>query len=175
MDRFAGAMIVMAFLTAGCSKSSSSSSPAAALIDLRPLTVSFDGQPIARLFADGRTESAGPNAPGSTLVPGPTLHADGTMVMTRGGVTARLDDKGDIYVLWPAGASSPSRLVGRITGDQFSMAGSKQPWSVRVRGNLIEFGPENTSQLDGDVTPGMRHAALVMAAAFYIDGAIPAQ
>ncbi len=171
MDRFAGAMIVMAVLTAGCSKSSSSS-PAAALIDLRPLTVSFGGQPIARLFADGRTESAGPNAPGSTLVPGPTLHADGTMVMTRGGVTARLDDKGDLYVAWSNGAT---RLFGRITGDQFSMAGSKQPWSVRVRGNLIEFGPENTSELDGDVTPGMRHAALVMAAAFYIDGAIPAQ
>ena len=170
MDRFAGAMIVMALSTAGCSKSSSSS-PAAALIDLRPLTVSFGGQPIARLFADGRTESAGPNAPGSTLVPGPTLHGDGTMVMTRGGVTARLDDKGDIYVVWSNGAT---RLFGRITGDQLSMAGSKQPWSVRVRGNLIEFGPENTSQLDGEVTPGMRHTALVMAAAFYIDGAIPA-
>ena len=73
-------------------------------------------------------------------MPGPTLHGDGTMVMTRGGVTARLDDKGDIYVVWSNGAT---RLFGRITGDQFSMAGSKQPWSVRVRGNLIEFGPEN--------------------------------
>jgi hypothetical protein len=170
MDRLGRVVVVMAALTAGCSKSSS---PAAAQVDLQPLTVSFRGQPIARLFADGRTESAGPNAPGSALVPGPTLHADGTMVMTRAGVTARLDDKGDIYVLWPSGGSSRKQLFGRITGDQLSMAGSEQPWSVRVRGNLIEFGPENTSQLEGEVTPGMRHAALVMTAAFYIDGAIP--
>ena len=54
------------------------------------------------------------------------------------------------------------------------MAGSDQPWSVRVVGNMIEFGKGNSSQIDGDVTPSMRHTALVMAAAFYIDGAIPA-
>jgi hypothetical protein len=172
MDRFARAWVVMAALMAGCSKSSSPP-PEAAQVDLQPLTVSFRGQPIARLFSDGRTESAGPNAPGGALVPGPTLHADGTMVMTRAGVTARLDEKGDIYVLWPSGESSRRQLFGRITGDQLSMAGSAQPWSVRVRGNMIEFGPENTSQLDGEVTPSMRHAALVMAAAFSIDGAIP--
>jgi hypothetical protein len=45
---------------------------------------------------------------------------------------------------------------------------------VRVRGNVIEFGEQNTSQIEGDVTPSMRHTALVMAAAFYIDGGISA-
>jgi hypothetical protein len=137
-------------------------------------TISFRGQPIARLFADGRTESAGPNAPGTTLVPGPTLHADGAMVMTRGGVTAQLDDDGAIDVTSPAGATPRTQRFGRIAGDALTLAGSDQPWSVRVRGNLIEFGPDNSSQIDGDVTPSMRHTALVMAAAFYIDTAIAA-
>lgn len=176
-------MTVVAVVTVACAKSSppipsqatsSSTVAAAPLIDLQPLAFSFRGQPIARLFTDGRTESAGPNAPGTVLVPGPTLHADGTMVMTKGGVTARLDDKGDIYVVGPAGANPQKQLFGRIAGDQLTMAGSDQPWSVRVRGNMIEFGKDNSSQIDGDVTPSMRHTALVMAAAFYIDGAITA-
>ena len=100
----------MTCVIAGCAKApepaasqsvatTSASAPAAAVIDLRPLTISFRGSPIARLFADGRTESAGPNAPGTILVPGPTLHADGTITMTKRGVTARIDGNGDIYVV----------------------------------------------------------------------------
>ncbi|MCC6523406.1 MAG: hypothetical protein IT373_12175 [Polyangiaceae bacterium] len=182
MGRFEHGFVVMTLVTIGCARSaptpsqgvSSSSVAVAPRVDLHPLTLSFRGQPIARLFADGRTESAGPNAPGTVLVPGPTLHADGTMVMTKGGVTARLDDRGDIYVVGPAGASPREQLFGRIVGDELAFAGSDRPWSVRVRGNLIEFGPDNSSQIDGDVTPSMRHTALVMAAAFYIDGAIGA-
>ena len=150
--------------------------PPAPIIDLRPLTISFRGQPIARLFADGRTESAGPNAPGKDvpLVPGPTLHADGTIVMTKGGITARMDNRGDFYVVGPPGANPREQLFGRIAGDQLTFAGSGKPWDVRVQGNLIEFGEQNSSQIDGDVTPSMRHTALVMAAAFYVDGAITA-
>ncbi len=144
--------------------------PSAAVIDLRPLTISFQGQTIARLFADGRTESAGSNAPGTVLVAGPTLHADGTIVLTKTGVTARLDTTGNLYVAGPAGAKP--QLFGRISADQFSFAGSDRPWSVRVRGNLIEFGENNSSQIDGDVSPAMRHTALVMAAAFYIEGTL---
>jgi hypothetical protein len=156
------------------SKATASSAAATALVDLHPLTISFQGKPIARLFADGRTESAGQNAPGTVLVPGPTLHADGTMVMTKAGVTARLDDKGEIYVIQPPGVTPHEPLFGRITGDELKLTSSDQLWSVRVRGNLIEFGKDNSSQIDGDVTQNMRHTALVMAAAFYIDGAIAA-
>lgn len=136
---------------------------------MRPLTITFQGHTIARLFADGRTESAGPNAPGSGLVPGPTLHADGTMVMTRGVITARLDDKGDLYVISPP---QSEKLFGHIADDQFTLAGSARPWSVRVRGDLIEFGENNDSQIEGDVTPRVRHTALVMAAAFSVENAI---
>lgn len=197
MARFALGIVVLGIVASGCASSAppipsevaSSSSPtaiplpsnappsraaAAPLVDLQPLTISFRGKPIARLFADGRTESAGQNAPGTTLVPGPILHSDGTMAMTRGGVRARLDDKGDIYVIQPPGVSPHEPLFGRIRGDELALSGSDQPWSVRVRGNLIEFGKDNSSQIDGDVTPSMRHTALVMAAAFYIDGAIAA-
>lgn len=174
----------MAALAIACGKSSTPTAPQPAtpstpsaptvaapapLIDLRPFAISFRGQPIARLFADGRTESAGQNAPGTTLTPGPTLHADGTIAMNKGSVTARLDASGDIYVINPG--ASP-HLFGHIAGDELSFAGSDRPWSVRVRGNMIEFGEANSSQIDGDVTPSVRHTALVMAAAFTIDGAI---
>ncbi len=152
--------------------SAASSTVAAPLIDILPLTISFQGKLIARLFADGRTESSGQNAPGTVLAPGPTLRSDGTMVMTKGGVRARLDAQGNIYVIQPPGVTPPEPLFGRITGDELKLAKSDQPWSVRVRGNMIEFGKDDSSQIDGDVTPSMRHTALVMAAAFYIDGAI---
>lgn len=184
VDRFAFGVLVMTVVTLGCAKSSpptpsqatsASSVAAAPRVDLRPLTISFRGRTIARLFADGRTESAGPNAPGTALVPGPTLHADGTMVMTKGGVTARLDDEGNVYVVAPGGAGPREQLFGRIAGDRLTVAGSDQPWSARVRGNMIEFGEDDSSQIDGDVTPSMRHTALVMAAAFTIDGAIAAR
>jgi len=148
---------------------SASSDTATPLVDLGPLVISFRGKPIARLFADGRTESSGQNAPGTTLVPGPTLHADGTIAMAKGGVTARLDANGDIYVINPG---ATPRLFGHIAGDELAFAGSDRPWSVRVRGNMIEFGEDDSSQIDGDVTPTVRHTALVMAASFYIDGAI---
>ena len=178
MGRFECSLVAVLAIACGKSSTPAASQPAPTsapsvtatpLVDLRPIAISFRGQPIARLFADGRTESAGPNAPGSALAPGPTLHADGTMAMTRGGVTARLDDKGDIYVVNPG---TNQRLFGHIAGDQLAFTGSDRPWSVRVRGNIIEFGEDNSSQIDGDVTPSMRHTALVMAAAFTIDGAI---
>lgn len=92
--------------------------------------------------------------------------------MTKGGVGARLDDKGDIYVVQPPGVTPPEPLFGHIAGDELKYAHSDKPWSVRVRDNVIEFGPDNSSVIDGEVTPSMRHTALVMAAAFSIDGAI---
>ncbi|MBK9033341.1 MAG: hypothetical protein IPL61_19055 [Myxococcales bacterium] len=146
----------------------------AALIDVRPLTISFRGQVIARLFADGRTESAGPNAPGTALVPGPTLHADGTIVLTRPGVTARLDATGDLYVTDTTGARPREARFGRVADDRFTFAGSDRPWDVRVEGALPWFSPEDSSQLDGVVTSSVRHTARVMAAAFYVEGALGA-
>lgn len=171
-------MFVMTFVMTACSKSppptatESARVPTASLVDLQPITISFRGEPIARMFADGRTESAGPNAPGKGLLPGPTIHADGTIALTKGGITARIDNKGDIYVTGPSGANPREQLFGRISGDQFTFAGSARPWSVRVQGNMIEFGENNSSQIDGNVTPSIRHTALVMAAAFYIEGAL---
>lgn len=144
----------------------------AAVVELRPITIAFRGAPIARLFADGRTESAGASAPGSDLVAGPSLHADGTITLTRPGATARLDAAGDIYVT--TSAAPGEALVGRITGDHFTFAGSDRPWSVRVEDDLVWFSETDNSQIEGVVTPGVRHTVLVMAAAFYIEGALAA-
>ncbi|HLL23826.1 MAG TPA: hypothetical protein VK427_16925 [Kofleriaceae bacterium] len=71
-------------------------------------------------------------------------------------------------------ATHGEQLFGRISDDRFTLAGSGRPWSVRVDGNLIQFGENNSSVIDGDVTQAMRHTALVMAAAFYMEGAITA-
>ena len=60
----------------------------------------------------------------------------------------------------------------RSDGDRFAFAGSAKPWDVRVQGNLIEFGEHDSSQIDGNVTPNIRHTALVMSVAFYIEGAL---
>ncbi len=79
------------------------------------------------------------------------------------------DGNGDIYVIE---SGNRETLFGRISGDQLTVAGSTKPWDVRVQGNLIEFGEQNSSQIDGDVTPSMRHTALIMTAAFYIEGAL---
>ncbi len=185
LERSRGLAILMFVMTA-CSTSpttkttESARGPAPFVVDLQPITISFRGEPIARLFADGRTESAGPNAPGKDLLPGPTIHADGTIALTKGGGKARIDDRGDIYVAGPSGANprEPSiqrwQLFGHISGDRFTFAGSARPWDVRVQGNLIEFGEEDSSQIEGHVTPSMRHTALVMAVAFYIEGALTA-
>jgi hypothetical protein len=179
LHRFLTALVLTACTRAvppAPTEGGSASRAPAAVVELRPLTITFRGQPIGRLFADGRTESAGPNAPGAApLVPGPTLHADGTITLTTPGITARLEATGDISVVDARGAAPRAQPFGRIEGDQFTFEGSTRPWSVRVRGNLIEFGEDNSSQIEGEVTPGVRHTALVMAAAFYIDGAVRPQ
>ncbi len=95
--------------------------------------------------------------------------------MTKGGVTARLDDEGHLYVTSPSGPEPRERLFGRIADDRLTVAGSRDPWRVRVEGNLIEFSKDDSSQIDGEVTPAIRHTALVMAAAFTIDNAILAR
>lgn len=180
-------VVIAIFVIAACSKSAppsesqvatsgSAMAPVAPVIDLRPMTMSFQGKTIARLFADGRTESAGPNAPGTALVPGPTLHADGAMVMTKDGITARaarIDDKGDIYALTAGGTSPREQLFGRISGDQLTLIEAGAPVvAARAEGNLLTFGADNSSQIDGNVTASMRHTALVMAAAFMIEGTL---
>src|SRR3954466_3479436 len=63
-------------------------SAAAMVIDVRPITITFRGLPIARPLADGRTEAVGDNPPGGAMSPGPTLHADGTVQLTKSGATA---------------------------------------------------------------------------------------
>ena len=148
------------------------------LIDVRPLTITFQGLPIARLLADGRTESVGPNSPGdgATFVPGPTLRGDGTIVLTKSGFTARIESNGDIYVVNPPGADPREHLFGRISGDQLSLAGSAEPWAVRIEDTTIVFnGPGARNEIEGAIDASSRHTALVMTAAFLIDMSITAR
>ncbi|MCE9578721.1 MAG: hypothetical protein K8W52_36690 [Deltaproteobacteria bacterium] len=140
----------------------------AALIDIRPITINFRGQPIARLFADGRTEAVGNNPPGGAMSPGPTLHADGTIQLTKGGRTARVTTDGEIVVASPGGKEAP---FGRIVGDHLTLG--EAPAGVHADGDMLVFdnGRDDVGQIVGPVDAGMRRTALVMTAAFFADSA----
>jgi hypothetical protein len=145
------------------------------IIALRAFTISQQGRPIARLHADGRSEGTEPDASGrpARFVPGPTFHADGTIILTKGGFTARVEAGGDIYVVSPPSQGSREHLFGRIAGDELRLATSDLPWAVRIEGNTIRFhGPGFPNQIDGAVDDSLRRTALVMTAAFFIDMSI---
>lgn len=150
--------------------------PPAPIITLRPLTLSQEGRPIARLFADGRTDGTGPDSTGKPAhwVPGPTLRADGTILLTKGGFTARVERTGDIYVVGSAGGSPREQLFGRISGNELKLASGK--WAVRIEGNTIQFnGPGFPNKIEGPVDARTQHTALVMTAAFFLDMSITAR
>jgi hypothetical protein len=92
--------------------------------------------------------------------------------MTKGGVTARLDDTGHLWVLDPRGGNVREEPFGRIVDDTLLSPEPEHRWRARVHGDMIEFGPDDTSQIEGEVTPAVRHTALVMTAAFLIENAI---
>lgn len=146
-----------------------------AIIDVKELTVRFEDMPIARLHADGRTESVGDNKPGkdAKFSPGPTLHADGTIELTKPGFKARVESDGDIFVLGPPGAGQPEQLYGRIAGDQLLTAGSRDS-GVRLEGSkLVMFYDSKPTNVIGVIDPpSMGRTALLMTAAFFIDLAI---
>ncbi|MEJ7601252.1 MAG: hypothetical protein WKG01_25330 [Kofleriaceae bacterium] len=142
-------------------------------IDLRPVTITFGGLPIARLLADGRTESVGPNQPASAKFnPGPTLRADGTILLTKPGLTARIDAEGQIYVINPPGTDPAEQLFGKITGNRLTL-GAAGDGMVKIDDATLSFdreggGPE-IGKLEGAVDDGMRRTALLMTAVFFIE------
>ena len=168
-----GLIAVLVGLTLGLSPAGSQAAPPTAkpIIALGEVTVRFDGNPIAKLHADGRTESVGDSKPGkdAKFAPGPTLHADGTIDLTKGGYKARVDGGGKIIVVAPDKSEQP---FGRIAGDQLLMATERT--GVRVDGKkLIEFADGKDTATIGVIDPPrMKRSALVMTAAFFIDMAI---
>lgn len=145
-----------------------------AIIELKALTVRFDGMPIARLHADGRTESVGDNKPGkdARFSPGPTLHADGTIVL-KAGFKARVESDGDIFIVSPPETGKPEQLLGRISGDQILTAGAHDS-GVRLEGSkLVMYYDSRPTNVIGVIDPpSMGRTALIMTAAFFIDMAI---
>lgn len=146
-----------------------------AVLALMDLTLVQEGRPIARLFADGRAQGTAPDSTGrpGRWIPGPTFHADGTIVMTRHGVRAKVRKSGEIYVSTPKDAFLRQHLFGRIVGDEFRYR-SEEKWTVRVEGDALLFNngvPPN--RITGvTVDARVRHTVLVMFAAFLLDMAI---
>jgi hypothetical protein len=163
--------VLLAACTGGSAPSNAPASapaPSAAhLIDVRPITITFGGLPIARLLADGRTEAVGQNPPGSAMSRGPTLHADGTIQLTKAGATARIASGGEIYV---TNRGPKEELFARIAGDHLALAKN----GVHVTGDMMTFddGRDDVGKIEGTVDAGMRRTALVMLAAFFIEMSI---
>jgi hypothetical protein len=154
--------LLILVLLVGCSRSKP------ALVDLRPMTITWEGHTIAKLFADGRTESAGPNAPGTTLVAGPTLHGDGT-IQLRGGVTARLAPDGEIFAKNPG---MPEQHFARIENNRLVIGGEMV---ILADGATVRYerAPGTViGTIDGIVDDRRRRTALLMTATFFIDMAI---
>lgn len=145
------------------------------VIEVKELTVRFDNMPIARLHADGRTESVGDTAPGpnATFSPGPTLRADGTIELTKSGFKARVEQDGDIFVVSPPRAAQPDQLFGRLSGDTILLEGSRDS-GVRLEGSkLVMFHEGKPTNVIGVIEPAtMGRTALLMTAAFFIDLAV---
>ena len=139
------------------------------LIDVRPITITFRGRPIARLLANGRTESVGENPAGGAMSPGPTLFADGTIQLTKGGPTARVSRGGEIYLSNPG---AKEELFARIVGEHLAIGDAKN--GVHFDGDMMTFdnGRDDVGKLEGAVDAGMRRTALVMFAAFLIETSI---
>lgn len=167
--------VLLAACTGG-SPSSSATAPASApaatptpapLIDIRPITITFGGRPIARLFADGRTEAVGSNPPGGAMSSGPTLHANGTIQLTKRGLTARISRQGEIYVSNP---DPKEELFGRIADDHLAFGKN----GIHLEGDMMVFDDrrDDVGLIEGPVDAGMRRTALVMFAAFLIDMSI---
>jgi hypothetical protein len=176
--RTAGLALIVVMASASVlslSPASSQASPPPSkkpIIALGEMTVRLnDGNPIAKLHADGRTESLGDSKPGknATFTPGPTLHADGTIDLTKAGFKARVDTDGKVFVVAP---NAPEQLAGRIVGDQLLSASGHT--GIRVDGKkLIEFADGKDTATIGLIDPPrMKRTALVMTEAFFIDMSI---
>lgn len=150
----------------------------APIIAVQALTVRFEGTPIARVHADGRTESVGNSAPGpdATFTPGPTLHADGTIELTKGGFKVRVDTDGDVFLVSPPAAGQPDRLAWRLAGDRVVSANDPDT-GVRLEGaTLVMFADDKPTGRIGDVDPpSAGRTALILSAAFYLDASITAR
>lgn len=166
------AALVLVVACIGCSADKPPTTPAP-IIELGELTIRFDDNPIARLHADGTSESVGDGAPGPNAVlrPGPTLHADGTITFTKPGITARVASDGDIFIVTPG---RPDQLYGHLLAGQLVHAGAHDS-GVRLDGaQLIQFYDAKPTATLGVIAPlSMGRTALILTAAFLIETSTP--
>ena len=103
------------------------------------------------------------------MTPGPTLHADGTIQLTKRGLAARISPGGEIYVSKPG---REQEVFARIAGDHLAIGDGKS--GVHVDGDMMVFddGRDDVGKIEGTVDAGMRRTALVMYAAFVIENSI---
>jgi hypothetical protein len=168
MLRILGLLLILGLSSATSHASPPKSKPT---LILGEMTIRFQRNPIAKLHADGRTESVGDHKPGKDAIfsPGPRLHADGSIDLTKGVYKARVDASGRIFVVGP---KASQQLFGRIAGDELLTASGEI--SVHIFGNkLVQFTDGKPTTVLGVIDPlSMKRTALVMTAAFFIDIAI---
>lgn len=138
--------------------------PPAPRLALGELTVTFDGTPIARLHADGTSESVDKRPPGSPMTPGPTLHADGTVTFTGSDVTLHLEADGTLRLH----SRESDEVLATITATALVFTTTPdQP--IRFDGDILWLpGGADRNRVAGAATAALRVTALVLTAAFYV-------
>lgn len=131
---------------------------------LGELTVTFDGKPIARLHADGTSESVGNRPPGSPMTPGPTLHADGTVTFTGSYVTLCLEADGMLRLR----SRDSDEEIAAITSDALNFTTTPDD-PIRFDGDILLLpGGADRNRVTGATNANLRVTTLVLTAAFYL-------
>ncbi len=172
-------MLVAAGLLVGCHSTSApppvsnaATSPLPApppVLELGELTLTFDGQPIAYVHVDGRTELVCRDRGCSTpLGPGHTFHADGTIVSPWGEQYLRVDADGDIYMI-----SGDDAVVAHVTSETLTFTYGEAETIRLVQDVLLLPWEANRYRVIGATRPGLRRTMLVVTAVNFLMGAWP--
>jgi hypothetical protein len=148
----------------------------ASAIDIKALTVRFNGDPIAHLFANGTSDSVGDSKPGkgAKFSPGPTFHADGTIDL-KAGYKVRVEAEGDVFLRMAQ--SNEERKLGHIDDKKLVVMSSDMPLvNMHVDGAKLFTDDNAQSTLLGEVDPPKAgRTAMLMAMALYIEMGIAAR
>ena len=162
------AVIVGAVVMGACSRPAPKPDVGNQVLALGPLSLTWNGFTIARLYPDGRTEEA--VAGSGKFVRGPTLCANGNIELPKTGFTAKVETDGTIRVQGPGLGNGA--VFGSVKNDELRRTGSDE-WIARVDRDTVRWnGQTDPNQIVGLTKPEYARTVLVWLASSYIEMSI---